>query len=120
MTYIFAYDGSSRPAWQKILTASSGETFTVNLVFENLEDRDTLSAEQVYQHIDNLVSYIKDVTTGVSPIYLEDSEPGDGWHLKGGWGEVEWAKDEVLKWWSWAYYNDAFQLEDEAQEEEPA
>ena len=115
MTYTFNYDKTSRPTWQKTLTSSSGETLSVNLVFENEEDRLTLSAEEAYQYIENLIDYIKVKASALSPIYLEESAPGDGWHIKGGWGEIEWAKDEVLKWWSWAYYNDDFGSEEDSE-----
>ena len=108
MTYTFSYDGAERPRWDKTLTAQSGETFTVPMVFENEEDRLTLSVVQAYQHIGNLVAYMKDKTSNIAPIGLDDEIPLDGWHFLGGWGEVEWAKEEVFKWWNWAYYNDAF------------
>lgn len=120
MTYEFVYDGQSRPRWEKVLTASSGEEFRVPLVFENSEDRLTLTADQVYTHINNFVQYMKDKTSGISAIGLQDPLPDDGWHFNGGWAEVEWAKDEVLKWWDWAYYNDAFDTEEPTDPEEPA
>lgn len=108
MTYSFVYDGTSRPAWQKTLSASSGENFVINLVFENEEDRLNLSLEQAYEYINLLVQYIKDISSGISSIAVEDPLPADGWHFNGGWGDVEWAKDEAFKWWNWAYYNDDF------------
>jgi hypothetical protein len=108
MTYLFSYEAGSRPKWTKTYTANSGETFVFDLVFENEEDRLTLSATEAYGHIDNVIQYIKDTSAGISAIGLEDSIPEDGWHFLGGWGEIEWAKEEVYKWWNWAYFNDAF------------
>lgn len=115
MNYSFTYDKGSRPRWVKIFTSSSGETYVTTLVFENTEDREKLTVEQTFEHIENLTKYIKDRANQIFPIYLEDTAPEDGWHFKGGWSEVEWAKDEALKWWNWAYYNDDF-IAEEAEE----
>lgn len=109
MTYSFVYDGSSRPKWEQNLVAQSGETLVIPLVFENDQQRLELTVEQVYQHIDNLIQYIKDKSSQISSIKMDEETPADGWHFKGGWGEVEWAKDEAFKWWDWAYHNDDFE-----------
>jgi hypothetical protein len=109
MTYEFIYDGESMPKWVKVLTASSGEELRVSLVYENEEDRLALTVSQAYQHIDNFIQYIKDTTSGMSSIPPEGQLPDDGWPFNGNWGQVERAKEEVLKWWSWAYYNDDFE-----------
>jgi hypothetical protein len=67
----------------------------------------------VYTHLDNLVQYIKDISQTLSPIGL-DEKTTDGWHFNGRWSEIEWAKDETLRWWESVYYKN------EPDEEEPA
>jgi len=120
MTYLFEYDGgipavgaslADRPRWVKTITDSDGVEQRIILNLGNTEERASLTAQEVYVHLNNLVFYIKDVSQGVSPIALGEDGPSDGWHFNGGWAEIEWAKDEVLRWWESVYYKD---------EEEPA
>jgi len=115
MTYLFEYDGAipaggastvDRPRWVKTITDSDGVEQRVILNFSNTAELESLTDEEVYVHLENLVSYIKDASRGLSPIALNEDSPLDGWHLKGGWGEIEWAKDEVLRWWESVYYKD--------------
>ena len=114
MRYVFEYEGPlARPKWVRVITDSAGVDQKVALNFNNEEERESLTSEEVYTHLDNLVQYIKDVSQGISPIGL-DERPTDGWHFNGRWGEVEWAKEEALRWWESVYYKN------EPDEEEPA
>jgi hypothetical protein len=114
MTYEFLYDGISRPRWEKVITAESGETFRVELVYENELDRQSLSLEDVYQHLDNIVEYIKEKASEIYYVRVGEPLSNDGWHLGGGWAEIEWANAEALKWWEFVHYNDAFDPEEPA------
>jgi hypothetical protein len=114
MSYQFEYDGpSARPRWVKVITDSNGAEQRVFLNFSNDEEREGLTDEEIYAHLDNIVQYIKDVSQGIYPIGLQETAT-DGWHLRGGWGEIEWGKEESFKWWEFVYYRD------EPDEEEPA
>jgi hypothetical protein len=114
MSYQFEYEGPlARPKWVRVITDLEGSEQKVVLNFNNEEERESLTNEQVYIHLDNLVQYIKDISQGISPIRLDESLT-DGWHFNGRWGEVEWAKDEALRWWESVYYKN------EPDEEEPA
>jgi hypothetical protein len=114
MSYEFEYDGpSARPRWVKVILDSEGVEQRVVLNFTNEEERKFLNDDDVYAHLDNLVQYIKDISQTISPIGL-DERPTDGWHFNGGWGEVEWAKDETFRWWESVYFKN------ESDEEEPA
>lgn len=115
MRYQFEYDGpSARPRWVKVITDTDGVDQRTVLNFANKEERESLTNEEVYNHLDNLVQYIKDVSQAISPIGLDENRPADGWHINGNWGEVEWAKEETLSWWESVYYKN------EPDEEEPA
>ena len=121
MTYQFTYDGTSRPRWVKSFTASSGETFSVDLVFENHEDRATLDATQAYAHMENLAQFVKDQTNGLEIVQLGDPMPQGMYPFKGtgDWEEIDWALQEISKWWSWAYFNDDFESGEQFVEEVP-
>lgn len=109
INYLFEYTPGSavRPEWIKTVTDSAtGEVVRTELNFFNSAERSVLTTEQVYAHLGNLVQYIKDVSQNLAPIAMEDSLPADGWHIKGGWGEIEWAKEETLRWWESVYYSE--------------
>jgi len=112
----FTYDGESRPLWNKIFTAQSGEVFSASLGYENSQDRELLTLEEVVIHLNNLMQYCKDVTNGLSVVGMNDSPVDSFFPVTGTktYEEAEWALQEIQKWWNWAYYNDAFD------EEEPA
>jgi hypothetical protein len=104
MSYLFEYSGpNTRPRWVRVIIDANNENQKIILNFNNDEERASLSDAEVYLHLENLVQYMKDVSQGISPIGLDD-RPTDGWHFNGGWGEVEWAKNECLKWWESVYY----------------
>jgi hypothetical protein len=116
MIYFFEYDGltggvPSRPRWVKVITDTEGVDQKTILNFENKEELEQLTVVEIYTHVQNLIQYIKDTANGISAVDVDEQIPLDGWHFKGNWGEIEWAKDESFKWWNYAYYKD---------EEEPA
>jgi hypothetical protein len=114
MSYLFEYDGPSvRPVWARSIIDSDGLEQKVILNFNNNEEREALTDEQVYFHLDNLVQYMKDVSQTIAPVGL-DEKPTDDWLFIGKWGEVEWAKEEYYLWWRSVYYKD------EPSAEEPA
>jgi hypothetical protein len=114
MTYEFSYERGSRPEWRKVVPLSGGDTFKMSLVFENKEERENLSLEEIYSHMSNLVAYVKDVVADLDYIKVSDSIPEDGWHFGGsGWAEIDWVKEETLKWWAYYYYADKFSEEAE-------
>ena len=119
INYEFLYEPGNRPVLKKVLSTASGESLETTVVFENVPDREALSSEQIYSHLDNLLQYIKDTTPNLSVIHLDEQNDGDGWHLNGGWAELEWANEEILKWWEFVYYNEPPELEEEPVEEEP-
>lgn len=111
MSYLFEYDGPlARPRWVRVITDSEGLEQKIVLNYNNDEERESLTDEEVYAHLDNIVQYIKDVSQTLSPIGL-DEKPTDGWHFNGRWSEIEWAKGESLRWWESVYYKDEPSME---------
>lgn len=111
MAYEFKYKTSStgnhvRPTWLKVLVDAEGAEQKVVLNFYNEEERNNLATEEVYTHLDNLIQYMKDICQGISSIKIDESISADGWHFNGNWSEIEWAKEESLKWWDFVYYRD--------------
>lgn len=108
---MFSYDGENLPKWEKIFTAENGETFSVSLVFENEEDRLQLTAEQSYQHMENMLQYVKDRTNNLSLVQLDDDPLNTFYPLHGNYDELESVMQEIQKWWNWTYFNDDFETE---------
>jgi len=112
MSYAFEYTGpDKRPQWVRVVAIPGAEDQRIVLNFDNWQEREGLTTDEVYVHLENLVQYMKDISQTISPIGLGDV-PTDGWHFSGKWSEVEWAKDESYKWWESVYYKD-----EEAEEE---
>jgi hypothetical protein len=123
MTYLFKYDGTNPPTWEKSFESSGGEVFSVSLVFENEDDRMQLTAEQAYQHMENMLQYVKDRTREASLIKLEDPAPTSYWPFNTEYDRVDATLREIQKWWEWAYYSEKFESTDSSEDtppEEPA
>ena len=58
INYEAKYEVGSRPNISKIFTATSGEQFSMAINFENTEDKEAVSAELIYQHLNNCIKYI--------------------------------------------------------------
>lgn len=104
--YLSTYDGESRPQAVKRISSGPDNFVDTPIAFEFANEVDNFTEEDIYAHLENLVKYIQDTSLKLSPIGLEEEIPEDGWHLKGGWAEIQWANDEAFKWWNYIYYKD--------------
>lgn len=104
--YVAVYDGTNTPRCVKRITLDSGEIVDTPISFEFQEEIKNFSNETIYKHLDNLMQYIKDVSVGITPVPLGEEPPESGWHIKGGWDKIEWAKEESFKWWSYVYFKE--------------
>lgn len=103
--YVCDQPEGGRPRILKRLTASSGEQLTVEVLVNQEEERSHLTDDQIYEHLNALIDYIKDATTSVEVIPIDEAVGNSPWGLKG-WEEVEWAKNEALAWWEYVYFRD--------------
>jgi hypothetical protein len=103
--YIAEYNGEDRPYICKKFTASSSEEVHTAININNTQERDTLSAELIYTHMDNVIKYITKTSETVQMIQLDENPGFEPWPLKG-WAEIEWAKEECILWWQYIYFKD--------------
>jgi hypothetical protein len=103
MSYVANYESLKRPYICKVLTASSGEEFHVALNFSNDSEREEMSAELIYEHLENCITYIEDKAKTMSIIALNEPVGTEQWPAKG-WGELEWANNEINLWFNYIYY----------------
>ena len=105
MSYVANYETLKRPYICKVLTASSGEEFHVALNFSNDSEREEMSAELIYEHLENCITYIEDKAKTMSVIALNEPIGTEQWPAKG-WGELEWANNEITLWFNYTYYRE--------------
>ena len=105
MSYVANYESLNRPYICKVLTASSGEEFHIALNFSNDSEREEMSAELIYEHLENCITYIEDKAKTMSVIALNEPIGTEQWPAKG-WGELEWANAEINLWFNYIYYKE--------------
>lgn len=110
---IAIFDNESRPKLVKRVSTTPPVDTTV--VFENEEERSAFALDTIYEHMGNLVSYISASAQELGVVHRNDELPEDGWHISGGWGEIEWAKDELQKWWEYTYYTEEDEIATETE-----
>ena len=103
MSYVANYEPLKRPYICKVITASSGEEFHVALNYSNDSEREQMSAELIYEHLENCITYIEDKAKTMSIIPLNEPIGMEPWPAKG-WGELEWANAEINLWFNYIYY----------------
>ena len=105
INYQASYVAGSRPAIKKIFTASSGEEFAMAINFENTEDKEAVSAELIYEHLNNCIKYIQDKSVDLKIITLDESVGSEPWPAIG-WFELLWANNEICLWWNYIYFKE--------------
>lgn len=106
--YVLLSELSKKPEILKKITASSGEELTKKVYIFEEEERVNISDAQIYQHIENLLQYIREILQDeVSPIYKEE-QPFGSWPLKN-WEKIETSKEEIFAWWEYVYYRDSLE-----------
>ena len=103
MSYKANYEPVNRPYICKVVTASSGEEFHTALNYENSTERLEMSAELIYEHLDNCVKYIEDKAKELKIIQLNEQVGSEPWPVVG-WNELLWGNNEINLWWSYIYY----------------
>jgi hypothetical protein len=104
LQYESIYDGSSKPRMVKRYVASSGETFDTQIdPARDPEDCDSLSVEQVYDHMSNLLSHLKATVNSSEVIAIDEGIGGSSIGVKN-WVEVQKIHQEIVDWWVYIYF----------------
>jgi hypothetical protein len=74
ISYKANYETGKRPYICKVLTASSGEEFHTALNYENNTERLEMSAELIYEHLENCTKYIEDKSKELKIIQLNEDK----------------------------------------------
>lgn len=103
ISYQSNYEVGNKPYICKVFTASNGEEVHTALHFGNEDERKTFSPELVYEHLNNLLQYIRDESTNLSMIALDEAVGTEPYSIKG-WEKIDWAQREIYFWWHDIYY----------------
>jgi hypothetical protein len=103
--YIAEYNDEKRPYICKKFVASSSEEVHTAININNTQERDDLSAELIYNHMENVLKYITDVSKTLELIQLNENTGLEAWPIRK-WAEIEWAKEECILWWQYIYFKD--------------
>ena len=105
INYQASYVAGERPAIKKVFTATSGEEFAMAINFENTEDKEAVSAELIYTHMNNCIQYIQDKSETLRLIALDEPVGSEAWPAIG-WFELLWANNEINLWWNYIYFKE--------------
>lgn len=104
--YVANYYGSEkRPYICKKFVSSSQEESHTAINVGNQEELENLSAELIYEHMQNVIKYLDEKMDFMTLIQLDELSHSEPWPIKG-WSEVEWCQNEVALWWNYVYYKD--------------
>ena len=105
INYQASYTAGVRPAIKKVFTATSGEEFAMAINFENTEDKEAVTAELIYTHMNNCIQYIQDKSETLRLIALDEPVGSEAWPAIG-WFELLWANNEINLWWNYIYFKE--------------
>lgn len=98
------YEVGNKPYICKVFTASNGEELHTELTFGNEKEREEFSSELIYQHMNNLIQYIRDESQNLSMIALNEPIGNNAFSIKN-WEKLEWAQREIYYWWNYIYFH---------------
>ena len=105
INYQASYTAGVIPAIKKVFTATSGEEFSMAINFENTEDKEAVTAELIYTHMNNCIQYIQDKSETLRLIALDEPVGSEAWPAIG-WFELLWANNEINLWWNYIYFKE--------------
>jgi len=105
ISYVANYEPVNRPSICKIFTASSGETFHTTMNYSNDSEREDMTSELIYEHLENCVKYMADKSHEVVLIKAGESIGSEPYPAKG-WAELEWTNNEINLWFMYIYYKE--------------
>jgi hypothetical protein len=103
VSYEARYEQGGRPTLCKVVSTGTEEVVTVLLV-NNTSETENLSDDLIWQHMNNLVEFIKVSSQDIS-LVPQGVQPSDGWPLLG-WPTISRAQEELIAWWVFCTYRD--------------
>lgn len=101
--YESTVDSDSKPILSRSVK-NNGDTILFEVKSNNTAERDNFSNEQILDHIDKSIAYVKN---NVDAIYAHplDSWPSDGLSIRN-WHELDHVIQDTSNWWFFAKTRD--------------
>jgi hypothetical protein len=108
VTYETRYDGETAPKICKIVSAEgepSGSEIVTNLTLSNSDEIENVSNEELWEHMNNLVDFLKVKSADLS-LVDQSIYPEEGWPAVG-WAYLSTLNDEITQWWVYVSRRDS-------------
>lgn len=102
--YVAEYIEGSQPNIYKQLDQNGEILMRSIITFNNVEELSQVSDDVIYQHIENIISYMKYVSLDLK-IVPEGTAPRDGWPLMG-WANLYRLNSQITEWWNYVEFRD--------------
>lgn len=103
VSYESEFDGENKPLLLKVVTSGSDSVSTA-LSLSNTHEISHISDDMIWQHMQNLVSYLNSLA-GEATLVDQGVSPDSGWPVSG-WTEMAKTHEEVIQWWMYVTQRD--------------
>jgi hypothetical protein len=110
--YVAIYEVGSEPRLCKKIVISGSDPIYTDIMISNKSELENISDELMYEHIENLVLHIKNLSESIA-ITPNNMSPTEAWPLNG-WHDIAHINDDLTEWWSYVFYRP--EPEDEEEE----
>ena len=100
VSYETKYDGENEPRICKIVSVDGepeGSEVVTNLTLSNKDELVNVSAEEIWEHMQNMVDYMK-VKSSELTLVNPGLYPDEGWPNIG-WAGLNSLNEELTQWW---------------------
>lgn len=116
--YTAEYDEDTKPFLCKKITVGD-EVIRTEITIHNKKELDNFSDEVIYEHLNNLVFYMKNDIAPQLEIIAYKEPLVEPWPVAK-WHDLTHINDEICEWYNFVYYRVEALQEDEIIEESPA
>lgn len=113
ITYNASYINGSKPYLAKVLTAGESSMEVRLSPNSDHDELDLIPLTDLYQHLNNIIQYLKDMTELLEVYSLDDPAMESRYPFRG-YGPIDEISLEANLWWQYIYFHR------EADEETPA
>ena len=104
VTYEAIHNLPSKPRLCKVVTTPEGQQVLTALSLSNTEELGHLSEELIWDHMINLVEYLKQASQDLEMVSV-GVQPNDGWPVLN-WQEIYNTHEEIMSWWVYVINRD--------------
>jgi hypothetical protein len=100
--YVAIYEVGSEPRLCKKIVISGSDPIYTDIMISNKSELENISDELIYEHMENLVLHIKNLSESIA-ITPNNMSPTEAWPLNG-WHDISHVNENLTEWWSFVFY----------------